>query len=56
MKSVLLSEHSGNNKRLAVDKIMVNGLKALEAQGFEIKEGEELTEKAHVQLKVMMRF
>ena len=25
---------------------MVNGLKALEAQGFEIKEGEELTEKA----------
>ena len=43
---VLLSEHSGNNKRLAVDKIMVNGLKALEAQGFEIKEGEELTEKA----------
>ena len=43
---VLLSEHSGNSKRLAVDKIMVNGLKALEAQGFEIKEGEELTEKA----------
>ena len=43
---VLLSEHSGNNKRLAVDKIMINGLKALEAQGFEIKEGEELTEKA----------
>ena len=43
---VLLSEHSGNNKKLAVDKIMVNGLKALEAQGFEIKEGEELTEKA----------
>ena len=43
---VLLSEHSGNNKRLAVDKIMVNGLKALETQGFEIKEGEELTEKA----------
>ena len=43
---VLLSEHSGNNKRLAVDKIMVNGLKALEAQGLEIKEGEELTEKA----------
>ena len=29
-----------------LSKIMINGLKALEAQGFEIKEGEELTEKA----------
>jgi len=42
---VLIEEHGGNNKRLAVDKIMLHGLRALEAQGFEIKEGEELTEK-----------
>ena len=43
---ILLREHSSGNKRLAVDKILVNGLRALEAQGFEIFEGEELTEKA----------
>ncbi|TCL09131.1 dimethylsulfoniopropionate lyase DddP [Shimia isoporae] len=42
----LLEEHAGGNKRLAVDKIMLHGLRALEAQGFEIKEGEEVTEKA----------
>ena len=43
---ILLKEHAGGNKRLAVDKILVNGLKALEKQGLEIFEGEELTEKA----------
>lgn len=43
---VLIEEHGGNNKRLAVDKIMLHGLRALEAQGFDIKEGEELTEKS----------
>jgi Xaa-Pro aminopeptidase len=32
--------------RLAVDKIMLHGLRALEAQGFEIMEGEEVTEKS----------
>ncbi|SDC91795.1 dimethylsulfonioproprionate lyase DddP [Ruegeria marina] len=42
---VLIEEHGGNNKRLAVDKIMLHGLRALEAQGFEIMEGEEVTEK-----------
>ncbi len=42
----LVEAHGGNNKRLAVDKIMLHGLRALEAQGFEIMEGEELTEKA----------
>lgn len=41
----LLREHSGTNKRLGVDKIMVHGLRALEAQGIEVLEGEELTEK-----------
>jgi Xaa-Pro aminopeptidase len=42
----LLEAHAGGNKRLAVDKIMLHGLRALEAQGLEIMEGEELTEKA----------
>ena len=43
--SGLLEEHAGGNKRLAVDKIMRHGLRALEAQGFEVKDGEEVTEK-----------
>ncbi|AXI54512.1 peptidase M24 [Sulfitobacter sp. JL08] len=42
----LIAEHAGNNMRLAVDKIMLHGLRALEAQGFEIMEGEEVTEKS----------
>ncbi|MEL7257965.1 MAG: dimethylsulfonioproprionate lyase DddP, partial [Pseudomonadota bacterium] len=42
---ILLEEHAPGNKRLAVDKVMLHGLRALEAQGFEIMEGEELTEK-----------
>jgi len=41
----LIAEHGGGNMRLAVDKIMLHGLRALEAQGFEVMEGEELTEK-----------
>lgn len=43
---VLIEEHGGNNKRLAVDKIMLHGLRALEAQGFEVRDGEEVTEKS----------
>ncbi len=43
---VLIEEHGGNNKRLAVDKIMLHGLRALESQGFEVFPGEELTEKS----------
>ncbi|MGB7204138.1 MAG: dimethylsulfonioproprionate lyase DddP, partial [Anderseniella sp.] len=43
---ILIEEHGGNNKKLAVDKIMLHGLRALEAQGFDIIPGEELTEKA----------
>ncbi|WP_050929640.1 dimethylsulfonioproprionate lyase DddP [Aestuariivita boseongensis] len=43
---VLLDEHAPGLKRLAVDKVMLHGLRALEAQGFEIMEGEEVTEKA----------
>jgi len=42
----LIAQHGGNNPRLAVDKIMLHGLRALEAQGFEIMDGEELSEKA----------
>jgi Xaa-Pro aminopeptidase len=42
----LMEEHAPGNKRLAVDKIMIHGLRALEAQGFEIMEGEEVTEKS----------
>jgi Xaa-Pro aminopeptidase len=44
--SDLIEEHSAGNKRLAVDKIMLHGLRALETQGFEIKDGEEVTEKS----------
>jgi Xaa-Pro aminopeptidase len=42
----LMREHAGSNRRLAVDKIMVAGLRALEGAGFEVLEGEEVTEKA----------
>ncbi|GAA6190855.1 dimethylsulfonioproprionate lyase DddP [Phaeobacter sp. NW0010-22] len=42
----LMEEHAPGNTRLAVDKIMLHGLRALEAQGFDIKEGEEVTEKS----------
>ena len=42
----LMHEHAPGHTRLAVDKIMLHGLRALEAQGFEIMEGEEVTEKS----------
>ena len=38
----LVAEHGGGNMRLAVDKIMLHGLRALEAKGFEVMEGEFL--------------
>ncbi len=37
--------HAGTNRRLAVDKIMIAGLRALERRGFEVMEGEEVTER-----------
>ena len=40
----LMRAHAGSNRKLAVDKIMVDGLRALEAKGFEVVEGEEVTE------------
>lgn len=42
----VIRAHAGANTRLAVDKIMVEGLRALEARGFTVEEGEEVTEHA----------
>lgn len=42
----LVDEHGGGNSRLAVDKAMLHAFKALEALGFDIMEGEEVTEKS----------
>ncbi|SNS77224.1 dimethylsulfonioproprionate lyase DddP [Antarctobacter heliothermus] len=43
---ILLADHSPGNSRLAVDKPMLHGLRALEAQGLTVLPGEEVTEKA----------
>lgn len=45
---ILMTEHANGNKHLAVDKIMLTGARALEAQGFILEEGEEVTEKSRV--------
>lgn len=42
----LMAAHGGGSRRIAVDKIMVHGLRALERAGFEVTEGEEVTERA----------
>ena len=41
----VIRAHAGSNRRLAVDKIMIHGLRALDRMGFEVMEGEELTER-----------
>ena len=41
----LVRQHAGTNRRLAVDKILVSGLRALEAAGIEVMNGEEVCEK-----------
>lgn len=41
----VMRAHVGANRNLAVDKIMVHGLRALEAIGFTVHEGEEVTER-----------
>jgi Xaa-Pro aminopeptidase len=41
----LMREHGGGSPRLAVDKIMVHGLRALERAGLEVLEGEVVTER-----------
>jgi Xaa-Pro aminopeptidase len=42
----ILHAHAVGNRRLAVDKIMVHGLRALERLGLEVLEGEVVTERA----------
>jgi Xaa-Pro aminopeptidase len=42
----LLREHGGNIQKIAVDKPMIHGLRALEEAGVEVRPGEELTEMA----------
>ena len=42
----VIQTHGGGNMRLGVDKPMLHGLRALEAAGFGVIPGEELTEKA----------
>ena len=42
----LINEHGGGNNRLGMDKGMLHGVRALEAQGFNIMDGEECTEKS----------
>jgi Xaa-Pro aminopeptidase len=44
----LMREHAGSNRRLAVDKIEITGLRALEKVGLEIFEGQAVTELARV--------
>ncbi len=42
----LMRAHVGQNRRLAVDKIEIDGLRALEALGFEVSPGQAVTEHA----------
>lgn len=42
----LIAEHGGGNMTIGVDKIMMHGLHALQAAGFTVKDGEEVTEKS----------
>ncbi len=41
----LLREHSGDNRRLAVDKIQIAGVEALQKAGIRVCDGEEVTER-----------
>ena len=40
----LIQQHGGGNMRIGVDKIQIHGFRALQAAGFDVKDGEELTE------------
>ncbi|MEM7072871.1 MAG: M24 family metallopeptidase, partial [Pseudomonadota bacterium] len=42
----LIREHAGAHRRLGVDKIMIHGLRALDAEGFEVIDGEAVAEHA----------
>ena len=41
----VLQKHCGKGRRLAVDKIQIHGLRALENSGIIVFDGEELMEK-----------
>ena len=43
---LLIDQHGNSNNRLAVDKIMLHGLRSLEALNFIVVDGEEITEKS----------
>jgi Xaa-Pro aminopeptidase len=42
----LIAEHGGGQMHIAVDKIMLHGLRSLESVGFKVMDGEEVTEKS----------
>jgi len=42
----VMALHAPGERRLAVDKIQIHGLRALEDAGFEVMDGEEVTERA----------
>ncbi|KAM0549513.1 hypothetical protein ACHAPJ_009329 [Fusarium lateritium] len=44
----VLQKHAGNNRRLAVDRIEISGLRALEALGVEVSDGQPVTEHARM--------
>ena len=44
----LMRSHAGTNRRLAVDKIQIAGLRALEQLGIDVREGEEVVERTRV--------
>jgi len=44
----LMRTHAGDNRRIAVDKIEIAGLRALEKAGLQVFEGQEVTELARV--------
>jgi Xaa-Pro dipeptidase len=42
----VLRSHAGSNRRIAVDKLMIHAVRAFDALGFEISDGEEVLEKS----------
>ena len=44
----LLRKHAGDNRRLAVDRIEVHGLRAIENLGVEVSSGQAVTEHARM--------
>ena len=44
----IIRQHAGDNRRIAIDKIEIAGLRALDKLGVEINDGQEVMEKARV--------